>query len=129
MWGINWSRSKAQFRKKSLAEVKDLARVLVIDDRRPQLVDDLVREGWRVKYSPDLDSYQATDLVDAHVVCLDIIGVGVGLRCDSGLELVSLVGRWLRSLLSIHGRKRNGTKASARNAFGGIHKKLPFDFK
>ena len=88
MWGTNWYWNKAQFRKKSLAEVKDLARVLVIDDRRPQLVDDLTREGWRVKYSPDLDSYHATDLVDAHVVCLDIIGVGVGLRCDSGLELV-----------------------------------------
>jgi hypothetical protein len=83
-----WFKNKTHFRKKGLAEVKDLARILVIDDRRPQLVDDLHREGWRVKYIPDLDSYHTTDLVDSHVICLDILGVGVALRCANGLELV-----------------------------------------
>lgn len=80
--------NRTTFRKRTLAEVKDLTRILVIDDRKPQLVDDLQREGWRVKYLPDLESYHATDLVDSHIVCLDILGVGSNLRCVSGLDLV-----------------------------------------
>ncbi len=87
---LNFFRKKnsRKFREKTLAEIKDSARILIIDDRRPSLVEDLEREGWRVKYIDDLESYRSTDLVDSHIICLDIIGVGKKLRCDSGLDLV-----------------------------------------
>jgi len=80
--------TKRKYREKSLAEIKDLSRILIIDDRRPHLVDDLKGEGWRVNYVEDLESYHSTDLVDSHVICLDILEVGKKLRCENGLELV-----------------------------------------
>ncbi len=88
MFGFFNKNNNKKYRDKSLAEIKDLSRVLIIDDRRPQLVDDLKREGWRVNYIEDLDSYHSTDLVDSHVICLDILGVGKKLRCENGLGLV-----------------------------------------
>jgi hypothetical protein len=88
MMNIFGMGKKKKFRKKSLAEIKDISRILIIDDRRPHLVDDLNREGWRVSYLDDLYSYQATELKDSHVICLDILGVGLKLRCKNGLELV-----------------------------------------
>ncbi len=76
------------FKQKSLSEIKELSRILVIDDREPKLVNDLEREGWRVNYIADLLSYDSTPLIDSHIVCLDIINVGRSLRCESGLGLV-----------------------------------------
>lgn len=84
---FSWKKRKF-FKEKSLPEIKDMARVLVIDNKRPDLVGDLEKEGWRVKYLDDLDKYNNTDLIDSHVICLDILDVGKKLRCDSGLGLV-----------------------------------------
>ena len=73
---------------RSVSEVKQLARVLVIDDRKPQLVQDLANEGWRVRYLSDLDKFDNTELLDSHILCLDIVGVGKKLRYPDGMGLV-----------------------------------------
>ena len=73
---------------RSISEIKQLARVLVIDDRKPQLVQDLAAEGWRVRYLSDLDKFDNTELMDSHILCLDIVGVGKKLRYPHGMGLV-----------------------------------------
>ena len=40
---------------------------LVIDDNKPELIDDLLREGWSVTYIDDLESYRCPSLVDSHI--------------------------------------------------------------
>ncbi|MGZ4081665.1 MAG: hypothetical protein ACXVOH_09360 [Bacteroidia bacterium] len=75
--------------KKSLPELKDKTRILMIDDEETSLVDSLKSEGWHIKYLPDLDRYNNTDLKDAHIVCVDIKGVGKKLNIkEEGLGLV-----------------------------------------
>jgi hypothetical protein len=79
---------KSFFAPKTLDDVRIYTRILVIDDQKPSLVEDLEREGWRVRYMEDLDRYESTELIDASIVCLDIMGIGQKLRCDNGIGLV-----------------------------------------
>ncbi len=84
-----WNREQKKIlAPRSLFEIKQIARILVIDDRRPQLVADLENEGWHVRYLPDLDKYENTELLDSHIICLDIVGIGQHLRCGDGMGLV-----------------------------------------
>src|SRR5690606_18315217 len=88
MWLFK-SKKRKKFQSKSLAELKARTRILLIDDEETNLVESLRAEGWHVKYLPDLDRYNNTDLVDAHIVCVDIKGVGKILNIpEEGLGLV-----------------------------------------
>lgn len=85
---INRKKNK-KFLKKSLPELKDKTRILLIDDEETNLVESLKGEGWHIKYMADLDRYNNTDLKDAHIVCVDIKGVGKKLNIkDEGLGLI-----------------------------------------
>lgn len=85
-----WLRKdKKRFIQKSLPELKDKTRILFIDDEETALVESLKSEGWHVKYMEDLDRYSNVDLKDAHIVCIDIKGVGKKLNIpEEGLGLV-----------------------------------------
>jgi len=90
---MNWNPFKKnkdkKFLKKSLPELKDKTRILLIDDEETNLVESLKGEGWHIKYMADLDKYNNTDLKDAHIVCVDIKGVGKTLNIkDEGLGLI-----------------------------------------
>jgi len=85
-------KKNKRFLKKSLADLKDKTRILFIDDRETDLVSALKKEGWRVKYVDDLDSYNNTDLVDSQIICSDIKGVGIKLNVQGeGLGLVKAI--------------------------------------
>jgi hypothetical protein len=89
MWITFKRKNNKKFLKKSLPELKDKTRILLIDDEETGLVESLKGEGWHIKYLPDLDKYNNTDLKDAHIVCVDIKGVGVKLKIkEEGLGLV-----------------------------------------
>jgi hypothetical protein len=89
MWNLFKKSKKKKFAKKSLPELKDRTRILLIDDEETSLVESLKGEGWHIKYMADLDKYNNTDLKDAHIVCVDIKGVGKKLNIkEEGLGLV-----------------------------------------
>lgn len=89
MWNPFKKSRKKKFAKKSLPELKDKTRILLIDDEETSLVESLKGEGWHIKYMADLDKYNNTDLKDAHIVCVDIKGVGKKLNIkEEGLGLV-----------------------------------------
>ncbi len=89
MWNPFKKSKSKKFLKKSLPELKDKTRVLMIDDEETSLVESLKGEGWHIKYMADLDRYTNTDLIDAHIVCVDIKGVGKKLNIkEEGLGLV-----------------------------------------
>lgn len=82
-------KNQKRFTQKSLPELKDKTRILFIDDEETALVSSLKDEGWHVKYMDDLDRYNNSDLKDAHIVCIDIKGVGKKLKIpEEGLGLV-----------------------------------------
>ena len=86
-----FTEKKQRLPKRNLNEIKNGCRILFIDDQKFDIVDRLKnQEGWknttRIK---DLDSISQTELVDAHIVLVDVQGVGKKMQCpDEGLGLI-----------------------------------------
>lgn len=71
-------------------QVRKITRVLVIDDDFPDLplVEHLKKEKWHVDAIDDLDSFTNSKYQKAHIICLDIMGVGKKLKVNNGMNLV-----------------------------------------
>ena len=84
-------RKKRKLPLRSLSDIKTGCKILFIDDKKFDIVDRLKeKEGWknttRIK---DLDSITQTELQEAHIVLVDIQGVGKKMGCpDGGLGLI-----------------------------------------
>ena len=82
--------------KKNLDEVKRACRVLFIDDEKFKMVDRLRKDdGWQnTSWVKDVDSIYQPELRDAHVVFVDVQGVGKKLGFqDEGLGLIVAIRR------------------------------------
>lgn len=76
---------------RSLHDIKNACRILFIDDHKFGLVDRLkTQEGWKnTTWIKDLDSISQTELLDAHIVLVDVQGVGKKMKFeDEGLGLI-----------------------------------------
>ena len=74
----------------SLEALQAQTHVLFIDDEdRADVIGYLHGESWRCRQLYDLDSMENPELKDAHIVCIDIRGVGRKLNKEAeGLDLV-----------------------------------------
>lgn len=82
-------KKKHSFVKKTKTELKELTRILFIDDQEFDLLESIKQEGWRVNHIKDLDKFDNTLLKDAHIICVDVLGIGEKLNYkDGGLGLV-----------------------------------------
>jgi broad specificity phosphatase PhoE len=82
--------------KKNLDEEKIACRVLFIDDEKFKMVDRLRKDdGWQnTSWVKDVDSIYQPELRDAHVVFVDVQGVGKKLGFqDEGLGLIVAIRR------------------------------------
>jgi len=87
-----FSQHKRKFKKKQLPVLKDIARVLIIDDKQSDLIKPLEREGWKVSQVRDIDCITNTSLRDSHILCIDILGVGKKMSFpNEGLGLVGAI--------------------------------------
>ncbi len=79
-----------------IERLQDITRVLFIDDEdRSDVIDYLHEERWHCRQIFDLDSVENAELKDAHIICIDIRGVGLKLSKEKqGLDIV----------LSVHSR-------------------------
>lgn len=88
---LNWTRKRNKLPRRNLSEIKNGCKILFIDDLKFDIVERLKdKEGWknttRIK---DLDSITQTELQEAHIVLVDIQGVGKKMGCkDGGLGLI-----------------------------------------
>jgi DNA-binding NarL/FixJ family response regulator len=76
-------------------ELRRRSRLLVIDDERPTLIDDLQRSGFAVDYQPDITSHNLS-LLDSgtyDLILLDFANVGTTLGQDHGLTLLRYIKR------------------------------------
>ena len=78
-----------------LEAIKSKIRILLIDDNddAAELVQLLKNEGWHSSHMMDLNSYEDSILLDSHIICIDINGVGKALHRNSGLDLVEPIGQ------------------------------------
>lgn len=77
--------------KRDINEIKRGCRILFIDDQKFDIVERLKnQEGWRnTTRIKDLESISQTELTDAHIILIDVQGVGRKMQCpDEGLGLI-----------------------------------------
>lgn len=87
-------KKKKVFRNLTIEEVKAKTRVLFIDDEeRKDIIEYLSKSGWQCRqiYENDFDTLDNVDIIDSHIICVDINGVGEKLGKNNGLDVVSSI--------------------------------------
>lgn len=76
-----------------MQELKQICRILFIDDGEFDVPGILVTSGWRhTKKLSDVESLDCTEIAESHVIFIDIAGVGKRLRfTDEGLGLLTAI--------------------------------------
>lgn len=79
----------------SREELQRRSRILVIDDERPDIIDDLVKSHFAVDYKPDMqaDTIELVDRPMYDLILLDFGGVGSAFGKEQGLSLLRHIKR------------------------------------
>lgn len=91
---FNLFKPKKKFPVRTIDQLKNSVEILFIDNEVFNLTEDLrEKEGWkRIKYVTDIKSMSQPELQDAHILCIDIQGVGKELGFqDEGLGLITAI--------------------------------------
>ena len=86
-----WNRKKRIFPTRTIEQLKNSVNILFVDNEVFNLTTELKeKEGWRMlSVVPDISSLSQKELIDAHILCIDIQGVGKELGFnDEGLGLI-----------------------------------------
>ena len=84
-----WSRYSLPDR--TIQELKQICKILFVDDGEFSVPDILINSGWNeTKKLDDVESLDAPEIIGAHIIFVDISGVGKRLEfSDEGLGLIS----------------------------------------
>lgn len=94
-------------------EIRAICRILFIDDHDFDVPDILINSGWRdTKLIQDVESLDHSDIKDAHIIFVDISGVGIKLRfSDEGLGIISaLKERYPPKKVVVYSARRHGDR-------------------
>ena len=86
-----WNRKKRIFPTRTIEQLKNSVNILFVQNEVFNLTTELKdKEGWRrLSVVPDISSLSQKELIDAHILCIDIQGVGKELGFnDEGLGLI-----------------------------------------
>lgn len=88
-------KKKVAIPQRSLDEIKSVCRILFIDDKNFPIIEILQRNGWRnIVKIKDVDALDQHEIIDAHILFVDIQGVGKKLKLtDEGLGLIIAIKR------------------------------------
>lgn len=81
---------KEKLPRRNLEDIKNICKVLFIDDKKFRVIDILKNANWAdVRWVKDIDSMDQPELKEAHILFVDIQGVGKKLNFqDEGLGLI-----------------------------------------
>jgi hypothetical protein len=87
---MGWINRRRKIRERSLDDIKQMCRILFIDDRSFPVIDILKSSGWLdTKRIKDVESLDQSELKEAHILFVDIQGVGKKLKFhNEGLGLI-----------------------------------------
>lgn len=85
-----WNKKRVVLKERDLNEIKNVCKILFIDDKVFPVIDILKNAGWhntqRIK---DAESIDQVEIKEAHILFVDIQGVGKKLKFkDEGLGLI-----------------------------------------
>jgi hypothetical protein len=85
-----WKLNSTKLQERNLDEIKSICKILFIDDKAFPLIDILKTAGWTsTKRIKDAESLEQTEIKEAHILIVDIQGVGKKLKFkDEGLGLI-----------------------------------------
>ncbi len=89
-WGLFKNTEKIKLPDRDLGEIKQLSKILFIDDKSFPVVDILKDSSWiNTKRIRDAESLDQMEIKEAHILFVDIQGIGKKLKFkDEGLGLV-----------------------------------------
>ncbi len=98
---------------RGLEELKQITKIIFIDDRKFEVPQILKNSGWiNTKLVKDIDSLDSPDISEAHIIFIDIGGVGEKLQFrDEGLGLISaLRKKYPNKKLVLYSAERTGDR-------------------
>lgn len=130
-----FDREEVKLPQRSLDDLKQISRILFIDDQSFKVVTILRNAGWvNTTWIRDVDSLDSSNIMDAHIVFVDINGVGRKLKFkDEGLGLVTaLRHKYPFKKLILYSAERSGDRFHP--AFSDADARLaknadPFEFQ
>lgn len=83
-------KTKRKLPERSLDEIKQICKILFIDDKTFPLIDILKTAGWsNTRRIKDVDSLDQSEVRESHIMFVDIQGIGRKLKFhDEGLGLI-----------------------------------------
>ena len=91
---ISLFRKKKVIPHRTIEDLKNIVKILIVDNEPFSLENDLKeKEHWRnVTRIPDVESISQTEVKEAHIICVDVQGVGVIMGFpDEGLGLIKAI--------------------------------------
>ena len=88
---FSWFRKKRNLPNRTLDELKYITRILFVDDKNFNIIKNLKeQDGWKnVRRIKDVESLSQMEVLDAHIIFVDIQGVGHKMGFgDAGLGLI-----------------------------------------
>ena len=84
-------KQKTKFPDRTIEDIKQICKIIFIDDRKFAVVDILIKSGWvNSKRVKDVYSLDDNDIKESHILFVDIQGVGKALQFkDEGLGLIT----------------------------------------
>ena len=82
-----------QIKETTIEDIKAKTRILFIDDQsRNDIVEYLDNEGWSARWISDIKAIDIPDILDSHIICVDIKGVGQKLNKENeGLDIAASI--------------------------------------
>lgn len=82
-------KKKRELPERSIEEIKNICKILFIDDKKFPVIDILQNAGWKnTKRIKDIKSLDDQDVIEANIIFVDVQGVGRSLKFrDEGLGL------------------------------------------
>jgi len=110
----NWLKgSRYRLPQRSLDDLKQITRIVFVDDGTFEVIQILRNAGWiHTERIDDVDSLDAARIRDAHILFIDIGGVGKKLKFrDEGLGLISaLRQKYTHKKLVVYSAERMGDR-------------------
>jgi len=98
---------------RTITEIKSFCQILFIDDNQFDVVEILRDAGWNnTKQIFDIDSLDSSDITNAHILFVDIQGVGVALKFkNEGLGLIkALKKKYPTKQVIIYSAEKHGDR-------------------
>jgi len=123
-------KKRKKLDERSLDEIKSICKILFVDDKKFAVVDILKNDGWKnTRREKDVESLDQLEVYEAHIIFLDIQGVGKKLQFkEEGLGLLeALKDKYPNKRIVVYSAEEQGKLQALHPSFNRADKILRKD--